>query len=410
MKLPKVKQYSYLIRLLFFSGFVLFPLIFWPNNEIPYEIPKVNFFILWAEFLSIAGLIFSIKKKVNTPKFFPVILVLGFVITAILSSILGPDLTKSFWGNYYRHDGLFTLFHLAGIFFFLTLYWNKNWIIPFIYAVTSGTALASLWIIGDGMRLFIFGDKFAVNWEGAIGASFGQPNFAAGYLLITLPFYYWLFYTCRKNLKPFVAVFFMAQLFAILFTRSLGGIIGIIFGFILFYLLSQNIHHKTVWILSFIFISILGIFFFSYRERNSGFQPEGRSRIFTRILLGASEKPLLGWGWANVDYAFNKVPYPMWFEHDIYLDKAHSSLLEVFAATGIIGLMIYLAIIIFVLKSLFYYSFHGDKNDRIWLQILLMVFMLYLFHSQTNIISIAEELFFWVILGVVSVKNEKPLL
>jgi hypothetical protein len=38
--------------------------------------------------------------------------------------------------------------------------------------------------------------------------------------------------------------------------------------------------------------------------------------------------------------------------------------------------------------------------DIAWYRMLLASFLLYLFHSQTNVISISEEVIFWLILGI----------
>ena len=95
----------------------------------------------------------------------------------------------------------------------------------------------------------------------------------------------------------------------------------------------------------------------------------------------------------------------MFYQHDIYLDKAHSSILEVFATTGIIGLSIYLCIIIYVLRRLFLLAFQTDRSQQLWYKTILLVFLLFLFHSQTNVISIAEELYFWFVIGVLANEN-----
>ncbi len=122
---------------------------------------------------------------------------------------------------------------------------------------------------------------------------------------------------------------------------------------------------------------------------NRPFVTESRERIIRSILNGAWQRPLTGWGWANVDYVFNANPWPMKFQSDIYLDKAHSTILEIFAATGIIGLSLYLLII----------------ARGIWLSRRTAVFLplvLYLLYSQTNATSIATEVIFWLTLGISS--------
>jgi len=117
-------------------------------------------------------------------------------------------------------------------------------------------------------------------------------------------------------------------------------------------------------------------------------QAESRERIVVKGLLAFSKKPLLGWGWANFDHAFESVDWPMKLDSDVYVDKAHSNLLEILVTAGILGFIIYLLIIFRTLILLF------DKK------VFFLTFLLFLFHSQTNVISINEEMMFWLILAI----------
>lgn len=106
----------------------------------------------------------------------------------------------------------------------------------------------------------------------------------------------------------------------------------------------------------------------------------------------------MGYGWANVDYAFEEIEWPLSTTDDIYLDKAHSEILETLVTTGVVGLVIYLVIVVFLLKKSIK-NMIQSKNG-VWEFTILSVLILYLFHSQTNIISIAEQMFFWFVVGI----------
>jgi len=67
-------------------------------------------------------------------------------------------------------------------------------------------------------------------------------------------------------------------------------------------------------------------------------------------------------------------------------------LLEILVTTGFFGLVSYLFILSRGFANLF--KRRGDFS-----KILLLSLVLFVFHSQTNVISIAEELIFWFILG-----------
>lgn len=127
---------------------------------------------------------------------------------------------------------------------------------------------------------------------------------------------------------------------------------------------------------------------------------EGRERIFMKLSLSFLKRPLLGWGWANVDRAFKASDWPIKFESDIYLDKAHSHLLEVLVTAGIFGFISYLSILYFAGKRLI--ETMRKKTNTIWFKTLLVSFLLYIIHTQTNVVSVAEDALFWIVVGIIA--------
>jgi len=380
-------------------GLLIMPFVFWPWAKIAYEIPRVVFVKYWLEIVILCGILFIYRKKNNNKPdkrlIYPVLL-LG--LTAILSSLLGQDIYKSYFGNYFRGDGLLTLFHLIGLFLILSFYWKKNWFMSVAGSISLASFLTSLWSGYLGIRLYWFDDKTVSNWQGAIGGFFGQPNFLTGYLLVTMSFYlYFYLKTKRKAVKWLVITAMVIQSIAIILTRAWIGIIGLVFfGLLTVLTISKN---KTVKITTVLvtFLTVLTVFFFYAQSVNKqGYVAESRQRIYTKVLMAGLKRPIFGWGWANVDYAFDSVDYPIKYSNDVYVDKAHSEFLEILATTGIIGLIIYSSLWLIFLKKLFVLF----NKDRIIGGVLITTAIMYLFHSQTNIMSIAEEIIFWIVLGI----------
>ena len=77
------------------------------------------------------------------------------------------------------------------------------------------------------------------------------------------------------------------------------------------------------------------------------------------------------------------------------------------ATTGVVGLVIYVGIIARTLFILVQRVI--KKSDDYWSKMILLSFLLYFFHSQTNVISISEEIIFWLIVGIASSQNVKLL-
>jgi O-antigen ligase len=191
------------------------------------------------------------------------------------------------------------------------------------------------------------------------------------------------------------------QIPAIILTGAISSILTlIVFAFIYLLFFQKRIAKFLLIPLTVIFLLIL--FFWSknyfYIKNSTTLSYESRERIFQNVIRGAVKKPVLGYGWANVDYAFNAGNWPIKFVNDVYVDKAHSEILEVLVTTGVPGLTIYLSVLYIFVKTLIVK--YQKSKDKIWNFTLLSIVILYLFHSQTNVISICEEIIFWLVLGI----------
>lgn len=396
------------MELIFFIGLFLLPFVFWPWAVIPYEIPRVWFFQRWVEILGILGIWqFLREKKLSRDKNKDVFLILAvfiFSVVVMVSAALGVDFGKSFWGNYYRGDGLLTFFHLLGLFFFLILFGKKEWLRKMTMVLAGSAGLLSVWTLFLGLRMWILGGLPVSSWlwggykfDKAIGATFGQPNFLAGYLLVTLPFWGHWWEKSAKARKLFLLVAISVQVGAIILTFSRAAVLGLVLAFFAWQVWGKLRFNRRIIIFALIFtLFFLFIAFLIWKPGQANWVfPESRTRIIVRGLLAATSRPFLGWGWANFDYAFEAIDWPVKFAGDVYIDKAHSTFLEVLVTSGILGFLVYLAIVGRVIKNLW---LSGEK-------IFLLVFLLWLFHSQTNVMSIAEEYIFWIIAGMAANKN-----
>lgn len=406
------------IKWFFCLGLFCLPLVFWPWAEIPYEIPKVWFFNRWAEALGVLGFLRILgdkgnrENKENKGNFFLILAVGGFVLVSIISSVFGADFNKSVWGNYYRGDGLLTLLHLAGLFYFLAFFWEKSWEKPTALAIAGGGLVVSFWTVLVGVlgRLGVLGVTGGSMFGEAVGGTFGNPNFLAGYLLISLPFTIYSVKNFGKlgppslKLRRVKILGILAQMGAIGFTSSRAGVVGILLlGVGYYWGRLRKLGRLGV-------LGVLGILlglgiFREYKLLTENFAPESRQRIIVRGVNGFFKRPILGWGVANFDYAFESNYWPMKYERDVYVDKGHSNLLEVLTTTGLVGFVLYSGIIFRTIGGIGPAStsprrgreIRGDKG---WKKTLLLTFLLFLFHSQTNVISINEEMIFWLIAGI----------
>ncbi len=199
------------------------------------------------------------------------------------------------------------------------------------------------------------------------------------------------------------------QSFAIIFAFAASAALGILLFWAGWLFLGKEKGISRVLIPVVLVLAILGGIFLVWQNKpkfylNSTWteftvHPQSRERIIVKGVYGFLQKPVLGWGFANFDYAFKSTVWPTKLGklgNDVYVDKAHSTFLEVLVTTGAIGLGVYLLIIGWV-----FWRLVKNRNKDKWHKTLFLVFLLYLFHAQTNVISIGEELFFWLVLGIV---------
>ncbi len=397
MNVNVFKSTGFLFPLILYCGIFILPFIMWSWGGVIYEIPRVIFFQRWIEVLVIIGFIFNIKSiKKRQIDFRLVLTLLVFLGIAIISSVLGADLGKSIWGNYYRGDGLVTLFHLVGFSLIVGLFWKEEWSLRMIEIFAISSFFLSIWTLLDGFRLWVLRDISIPLWENsAIGISFGNPNFLAGYLVTVLPFSLSIIWIFKDRLYRLGAIAnFILNILAIIATNSWAGLLGTLLCLVLFLGLGKQGQKTLIVILGFIAIGIVAIIYFK-QVKNIGFIAESRERIFRKVLMSVRKRPILGWGWANIDYAFENSEWPFRLEHDVYVDKAHATIIEILGTTGIVGLAVFI-----------YILFRGGKilylrmNENIFVKVLFISLVIYIIHSQTNIISIGEEAIFWFIVGL----------
>lgn len=424
--------------------FIILPLLSLEWLGVPSEILKVGFFLSWVVVLVgsvLIGLIkqpdssiksikqpsFSIKQPDKQPDLIwrklklisinPIFinLVLWLFLAVISSGLnhLSCDVgcheqyswQRSWWGNPQRWDGLMTLSAWTLFVWSGAILWQEKRQ-QLQTAITIGAWLVSSWAVLSGLwqRLGWWPQLF---WSGAVGVSLGNPVFLAGYLLVCLP---WIWRGGQKIKPAWLRWLLLAVILtAIGFTQATAGWLGLMLwiGLELFFTKDNPHWSKLNW-RKMIPVFLLGlilstIIIFSWRnsQQELGFLTSGRRRIFTKLFLAIKEKPFFGYGWANVETAFNTAHWPLGegLKHDVYLDKAHSSLLEALVATGVLGLATYVALIVQMIFIIYQArkraKLEKKKQDFIWWNSALITLILFLFHAQTNVISIAEELFFW---------------
>jgi len=389
------------------------------------ELVRVTSFYIWSEVLMVLTLLDwfgRVGKTVSFPhldrwgKFLGLVLIINLGWIAI-TAVLGENPTQSVWGNYYRQDGLLTLAHLAMWAVMIGLWWRETWCQWLWLLIALGGIALSLGLV------LMHGWQWALplgGWpEGIIHSSllltggFGHPAYLAGFLVLTLPFIWFLpnllarsgkfengYERRRRGWLRGVGLAIAAA--AIILTQSTGATLALVIFFGMTLLASFRRRALRIEIIGLIGVTVFVTSTWIYVSQLDSY--EGRPRIFHNLWSASQQRPIIGWGWANIDSAFKNAEWPYPVRFDVYLDKAHSHMLEILVATGWPGLIIYLAFI----SSLLFITF--SKYRKITLKkrttnqyylAILMCLVLYIFHSQTNVISIMEEIIFWFCVGLI---------
>ena len=343
------------------------PLVWWPWATIPYEVPKVAVFLLWSAVL----FVLTALDNLHTPRVVRLspkgcALVGLYFLTLLVASYWGVDWVKSITGNYYRRDGLFTIATLLLV--SVVVGWVKVDKQKIFQALVVSGVILSVLAITKGVG----------GWS-----VFGNPNFLAGYLVTIFPAYF----SFKKGplLKPIILLHHTA----LIFTQSWVGVILIVGYWIWRKRQSQLVYPLivTLVVCLVVAVSIFGKQAADSLVSSNHYHADSRARVYLKMVLGGVKRPALGYGVANADSAFEAVIWPMKFGNDIYVDKAHSGLLEVFVTSGVIGLASYLALIGYIL-------YHARRAPVV-LGMLLLSFLF----AQTNIVSVSQEVVFWVLTG-----------
>ena len=393
-----MRSLPYLVNMpfyIFLTGMFLLPFIYAVEPRVEYEQVKVFFFQRWVEIFCVSVLLLSPEKfSVNRLLTKTNLILFSFFFASLLSSYLGSDYSKSFWGNTFRIDGLFTLAHFVLLFCFVQFVWEEKWKKHLVMTIVASSLIVSLYALAEGYTSYIYGTSGYSPWKGLYG-TLGNPVFLGGYLLLTLPFYLDV-----KNLTFSIPA--LLPVITILATLSRFAIFGVFLMAILNSVLKILKVKQIHLFLTFLFLTTLFFSYYGYKaatvtqqyKAGNNMVYEDRMRIYTKGLLAYLEKPVLGYGYANFDKAFESIDWPAPVPRDIYVDKAHSNFLEVLVTTGVFGFALYLLFLFRLFKSL---SWKNQFNQAVTVSL-----FLYLLNAQVNVTSVVQDTFFWIFAGILT--------
>jgi len=345
--------------LLFLSIFSL--TIFSADYYFPYIVSKVFPFRFFVEVATIVWLINILLTRTLRFRFSEPIVKAIFIFSGALlaSTLFGANPMFSFWSNFERSEGLFSFLHYLA-FFVLIL---DVFVLDDYYRLIKFFLLLSPLIAY--FRFSSFLDPVTHSYGRVFGV-FGNPSYLAAFLIFMFGFGLLLIFRnieVARATKDSLLIgenilwvgILLSNIPAFILTGTRGAYIGLFVGILCLLIFlarkGEGVYKK---IASYGLIGVcLGVLAFGFLVARTNVIPQNLrdpSTLFFRFSTWGSawkgfiDKPIFGYGIENFSIAFDRHYDPIHSGVEIWFDHAHSSIFDLLATTGIVGLVAYLAI------------------------------------------------------------------
>jgi tetratricopeptide (TPR) repeat protein len=331
---------------------LLTPFIFVKDYFFPYVVPKTIFFRVIVDIIFIAYILLVISNPRYRPKFTPLTIgIIVFLGVLILTSITGVNFERSFWSTFERMTGLLTFFHLFVFYIVLTSVFKERKYWERILSVSI--------LVGVIICLYVW---MSTEATARGGGTLGNTSFLSAYLLFDIFFAIILLFTIKNWWKIFYGASLIFFLYTMFFNQEptrgaigalWGGLFVLGFSYLVYFLFSLGKKSFKILAVSLVLLIILGSIGFLQlsfvKEKIGEIWQSGsmQSRLVVWKMGWESWQGRfwLGWGPENFNIPFAKYFNPeLPLTHDIWYDRVHNIILDTGVASGILGLITYLAI------------------------------------------------------------------
>lgn len=357
------------IALIGIYGGLLVPLMFIPVVIFPFVFSKLIYFqvlvgLTFPAYLALAWM----EPKYRPKKHLLYFAILAYFVALALSVIFAVDPARAWWGNQERMNGLFTLLHFFAWMTMATGVLQKweDWKKLLIYEVSLSGVMAIVAImqrLKPDLLLFTAG--------GRVGGLVDNPIYMAAYQIFNFFFLALLIWKIPSNKwRAFFGVIFVLDAIAFLLAASRGALVGLaagLFAFAVYVSLFSKSKKVRFSIFGVLAVLVLGYgLVYSIREtpiiKNSPIYrlTDLNTTVSTRLIAweiawqGFLERPLTGWGLDNFHILFNNKYNPVSLRfgtYETWFDRAHNTVMDVLAMTGIAGFVTFFSIFVAVFLS-----------------------------------------------------------
>lgn len=387
---------------------LIIPLLYWDRLTFFHNSTKTYFFYLIAEIALVCLFWIFAQCGKRRPQlgstgklFFLYIGILFF------TSLLGFDLSYSFWGSFDRMSGLLTWLHLGFTFLLLLsfLHDQKDWSDFFCCSTIIAIFVAFIHLLTLG------GTEIAPLAHG--GSTLGNSSFFGTYLVMMI---FVALFTASQSLSRQKKLFGICSTGFLIFTLFTTNALASQYSFIggaIFFLALLLIFSPTKWkkIVGFSITTMLLATFLatslllfqpnsSIHKKFVELSSESRFTLWNITWEGIKERPILGWGLENFGSMALQYYNPCLGSRacgtDMWFDRAHNKPLDVWIESGLLGLIVYLSIFLSAILEMW----QAPKNNIGSLPaqpIIIAAIATYFVQNLTSIDTITS-LFFWIVL------------
>ncbi len=365
--------------------------------------PFISYRSLWfmgvVEVMGVAWLFLAIHNPQYRPRPNLVLLTLSlFILSIIISTLLGADPSVSFWSKHERMTGLLMHLHLAAFFLVLVSFMKseEEWLK--LLGLSVGIAvLVSIWGIADNYNINFILELFdffrivsiRITEKSQGGSTLGNASFMASYLLINV--FLALYLVIRSGAKRWLRIlyagaFILISLGLILNLRGDAARLSLFIGLVLLALLylafnyrNQIVNRAAAALLVIGLLAALYIGITAFQEgsfaRNQIMQMPGipgRVANWESSWEGFKERPIFGWGPENFEIALQRhfdprvmLPAEYGYRAEPWHDRAHNIVFDYLVATGLLGTLLFFSIFAAALYLL-WRSHLVDKKIDFW--------------------------------------------
>lgn len=357
-----------------------------------FEYPKFVFFVVSINLLAITSLITYIacRKGIRSERKTSLLtkFVLLYIAIVFISNLLGVNPMTSFTGGS-RYQGFLTLITGVELYLIIRLL-NENRLRETVkkYIIIVSIILSAIGL-RQGYELYLMNNLRIAAYHGRIAASFANPNFLGGYLVICLPFI--LFWNAKNRISFIVrGTAAILIILSILLSGSRGALIAFVFILIIYiyYLFKKKSSHflRNNLITGGFIVFIITMFIIKDPRLQTIYTGIPRYSIWNNQFIIWKEslalffyRPLLGYGQETLSQIF-----PPGLHYRV--DDSHNIFLTVLLSSGIIGFIVFLLIITNALK-----------NKSLVVKVSLVALLV---RAQFNPLSISEISLFWLLIAL----------